>query len=376
MLEMLIVLDTSGSNPNYGTPLNPYNSEYYTGGSSSGPAYAVATGLIPIALGSDGGGSIRIPSSFCSVYGLKPTHGRVSLWPGVNHSNTCAVDGPIAADITSLSTLYEIVGTPDPRSPFPIPRPLSRSPPSKSTRVLGIPEIWFAQATPAIQSLCRSLIDKLVSEHDYDLIPITIPFLPEGQLAHAMTVLTDAATLLPSTKNLTPANKVMIALGTVTPSTDYLLAQKLRQLLMQHLAHLWKQHPGMVIVTPTTSCAGWRINKASELTYGISDGDTTLLTMEYVWMANFCGLPSLAVPAGYIVPEKQARAGEVAAEDTLGKVPVGLMAMGEWASEEELLRWGRLAEGVAEERRCRPPNWVDVVERAREWMKSDDLAAA
>jgi Asp-tRNA(Asn)/Glu-tRNA(Gln) amidotransferase A subunit family amidase len=356
--------------------LNPYNSEYYTGGSSSGSAYAVAAGLIPIALGSDGGGSIRIPSSFCSVYGLKPTHGRVSLWPGVNHSNTCAVNGPIAADISSLAALYEIVGKPDASSPFPIPRPLSRAPLPKGSRVLGIPEDWFASATPAIQRLCRSIIDKLVATHDYTLVPITIPFLPEGQLSHAMTVLTDAATLLPVTKNLTPANKIMITLGTVTPSTDYLLAQKLRQLLMQHLAYLWKQHPGMIIVTPTTSCAGWRIANSSELKYGISDGDTTLLTMEYVWMANFCGLPSLAVPAGYVVPEKQAGAGEEASEDTEGKVPVGLMAMGEWASEESLLQWGLLAEGVAEERRCRPPVWVDVIEKARERMKSDDIAGS
>ncbi len=71
-------LDTPGSNPNHPLLPNPYNAGYYTGGSSSGSAYAVAAGLIPIALGSDGGGSIRIPAAFCSVYGLKPTHGRVS----------------------------------------------------------------------------------------------------------------------------------------------------------------------------------------------------------------------------------------------------------------------------------------------------------
>ncbi|WP_254554457.1 hypothetical protein, partial [Salmonella enterica] len=88
---------------------------------------------------------------------------------------------------------------------------------------------------------------------------IDIPFLVEGQCAHAMTVLTDGAALLPETKNLTHGNRILLAIGRVTSAIDYLLAQKLRGLLMQHLAHLWRMHPGMIIVTPTTSCAGWPI---------------------------------------------------------------------------------------------------------------------
>ncbi|KAL8775215.1 MAG: hypothetical protein Q9194_003801, partial [Teloschistes cf. exilis] len=71
-----IGLDTTNNNPYRGTPLNPHNRNYYTGGSSGGSAYAVAAGLIPISLGADGGGSIRIPSAYCGLYGLKPTHGR------------------------------------------------------------------------------------------------------------------------------------------------------------------------------------------------------------------------------------------------------------------------------------------------------------
>ena len=62
-------LDTTNNNPNYGTPLNPYNNRYYCGGSSGGSAYTVAAGLAPIAVGADGGGSIRIPSAYCGLYG-------------------------------------------------------------------------------------------------------------------------------------------------------------------------------------------------------------------------------------------------------------------------------------------------------------------
>lgn len=368
---MIARIDTSGNNHIYGTPPNPFNSQYYTGGSSSGCAYAVSTGLIPIALGGDGGGSIRVPAAFCSAYGLKPSHGRLSHKPGVNYSKTCAVNAALAADITSLTAFYRVIGAPDSAcstsSLFPPLRPLAFPPPvptqSGNGRIIGIPEPWFARSTPAIQRLCRSMLDRLVSTYNYTLIPISIPFLPEGQSAHAMTVLSDAATALPSTHNLTPANKILIALGTVTPSTDYILAQKLRQLLMQHLAYLWKEHPGMTIVTPTTPRAGWRIGRPEvDLKSGISDGDTTQSTMEYVWMANFLGLPALSVPVGFVGAEGEEGAGEEADE---GGIPVGLMGMGEWTDEEGLLKWGAHAETVGADKRRRPGIWEDVIERAR-----------
>ena len=66
----------------------------------------------------------------------------------------------------------------------------------------------------------------------------------------------------------------------------------------------------------------------------------TLKTMEYVWLANFCGMPSLSAPAGYVVPEGDVAAGEVAGLDTIGKIPVGLMATAEWAREDILLQFG------------------------------------
>ena len=73
-----IGINVTGLNPHHGTTRNPYNTDHFTGGSSSGSATAVAAGLVPVAIGADGGGSIRIPASFCGVFGLKPTFGRVS----------------------------------------------------------------------------------------------------------------------------------------------------------------------------------------------------------------------------------------------------------------------------------------------------------
>ncbi|KAI1062751.1 hypothetical protein LB506_006315 [Fusarium annulatum] len=360
-------LDTTGNNPNQGTPRNPFNSGYYTGGSSSGPAYAVSSGLIPLALGSDGGGSIRIPGSFCSVFGLKPTHNRLASWPGANHSPTCAVQGPLAVDMQSLAAAYEAIAEPHPSTQFP---PLALQPSPPVTKVLGIFDAWISRATPSVQSLVRGLVESLAAKHGYTLVPIEIPFPAEGQMAHALTVLTDASTLLYDTKGLTPANKILLALGRTTPSTDYLLAQKLRGMLMQHLSYLWKTYPGMLIVTPTTACAGAPIRGGkSELSYGVNDGNYTLQSMEYVWLANFCGLPAITVPAGYVVPEGRKDAGEVADRDTEGKIPVGLMATGEWCSEDTLLQFGFDAEAAGQDLRSKPPNWEDVIERAKDEAK-------
>ncbi|KAG8664113.1 hypothetical protein FPOAC2_10235 [Fusarium poae] len=356
-------MDTTGNNPNHGTPLNPFNPTYYTGGSSSGSGYAVGAGLIPIALGGDAGGSIRIPASYCSVFGLKPTHGRLSSFPTPNPAPTCCVQGPIAADMYSLTAVYNVISDPHPTSTFPH---LYKEPSRPRTKLLGIYEPWFDLAAPGVKSVTKAMIRKLCTEYGYTIVPISIPFTEEGQIAHAMTVLADAASLLPKPANITPANKLLLAIGRTIPAGDYVLAQKLRNLLMQHLSHLWQTYPGMIIITPTTACPGAPIRGgASELKRGLNDGNLTIESMTYVWLANLCGMPSLSVPAGFVIPEGQERAGEEADKETVGKIPVGLMATGEWCSEKALLEFGVEAEAVGVGKRCKPPIWEDVLLQAR-----------
>lgn len=207
-------LDTTGNNPNYGTPRNPFNADYYTGGSSSGTGGAIGAGLIPIGLGSDGGGSIRIPASYCNIFGLKPTHARVSFWPSANHSNTCAVNGPMAADMESLATLFETIAEPHPASPFAFPS-VPRLPSAAKMleldptrpKILGLCRAWFDDCAPEVRQLCQQMVDDMVSTQGYKVVDVEIPFLQEGQFAHALTVLTDASTLLPKYDNLTWANR-------------------------------------------------------------------------------------------------------------------------------------------------------------------------
>ncbi|KAF2716269.1 amidase signature enzyme [Polychaeton citri CBS 116435] len=361
-------MDTTGNNPTVGTPLNPYNQSYYTGGSSSGSACAVATGLMPVAHGTDGGGSVRIPSSFCGLYGLKTTHGRVSKYPmTVNEKSTC-VEGPIAANMVDVEISYRIMAQPDPRDlqsrHFASPQPcLASRSHSTTPKVLGICKPWFDRAGPHVQKSCWKLLDYFTSQLGYETIDIDLPMLQEGQLAHAITILAEAATAIQSVKKLSPANKVLISVGKCSTAVDLLQAQKVRNLVMQHLAFLFQQHPGLIIVTPTTPEAGWCIEAgAADLKYGCSDANKSVRSMEYVWMANFTGVPAITVPVGYAEP--------VAGN---GPVPVGLMGMAEWCSEPDLIafgyeaeRWLNTASGAG---RPKPCTFVDVMELASKGSK-------
>ena len=358
-------------------PPNPHSPHHYPGGSSGGSASAVSLGLIPLALGADGGGSIRIPSSYCSISGLKPTHGRVSSTPTPSLAQSVGVLGPIATNIADVAIGYSILATPDPSHPTSrfFPPPASRKPSSK--KVIGIYESWLARADPAVLSLCKAAISKYESL-GWTVVPISIPFLPSGAAAHVLTILCEissaitslnhkASATTPTKPTFSAANKVLLATGKQTPAGDFLLAQKMRNLLMQHLSSIFQQHPDMIIVTPTTPNAGHRIQEASELTGGVSDADMSVRSMEYVWLANFTGCPAASIPMGLADESGKATGGM--------KVPVGLMGLGEWGNEAGVLEWASAGEewmraGGEGDRRPKG-EWVDIFKLAMETEEAE-----
>ena len=112
-----------GLNPHYGTPRNPWGKDRVPGGSSSGSAVAVAAGLAPAALGTDTGGSIRIPASFCGVVGLKPTLERVSRAGATPLSWTLDSIGPLTRSVEDAALVFEAIAGPDPADPVTLNRP-------------------------------------------------------------------------------------------------------------------------------------------------------------------------------------------------------------------------------------------------------------
>src|SRR3954451_1996177 len=104
-------------NPVFGTTLNPVDPSRSAGGSSGGAACALRAGMVPLADGSDMGGSLRNPASFCGVVGLRPSLGRVPEWPQENQWETTSVGGPLARNVGDLALLLSVLAGPDPRVP-------------------------------------------------------------------------------------------------------------------------------------------------------------------------------------------------------------------------------------------------------------------
>lgn len=106
--------------PRHGVTRNPWDPALTSGGSSGGSAVALATGMAPLALGTDGGGSIRIPASFCGISGLKPTYGRVPLWPASPYG-TLAHAGPMARTVEDVALMLQVIAEPDARDWLALP---------------------------------------------------------------------------------------------------------------------------------------------------------------------------------------------------------------------------------------------------------------
>ncbi len=107
----------------FGTTLNPVDPRFSAGGSSGGAACALASGMVPLAEGSDMGGSLRNPASFCGVVGMRPSLGRVPEWPQPNHWETTSVAGPLARNVGDLALLLSVLAGPDPRAPMALGEP-------------------------------------------------------------------------------------------------------------------------------------------------------------------------------------------------------------------------------------------------------------
>jgi amidase len=113
-------------NPVFGSTLNPYDRSKTCGGSSGGAAVAVATGMLPMADGSDMGGSLRNPASFCNVVGLRTSPGRVPIWPSATAWSPLSVDGPMARSVADVALMLSAIAGPDERSPISIDEPGGR----------------------------------------------------------------------------------------------------------------------------------------------------------------------------------------------------------------------------------------------------------
>lgn len=356
-------LDTTNNNPTWGTPLNPHNENYYTGGSSGGSACTAAQGICPIVLGVDGGGSIRIPAAFCGLYGLKVGQSRCSVFPAEHGANTVAVCGPLSPNIDDLALAYRIMAQPCPQDP--VNKMFHHTTTRQALHVddtgkryLGIDREWVALSDPEVLDMFNAAVRYYAEVQGYEVVDIKIPLNGVNEMAFTLTILAETMTAIQPemVKQLQYPNQILLNVsGFHATAQDLLACNRLRDRAMRHMAWLWEKYPGMLMLTPTTPCAGWKIRKPSDVTdgYGASDPDTSLRSMEYSCFANWVGTPAISCPMGY----------------AKSNIPVGIMALGEWGSEEQLIRFAERHEGLLGEAGVRRPtgdgNWVDVLSKAK-----------
>jgi len=330
-------MGVTGLNPHHGAARNPYDPGRATGGSSSGSAAAVSAGLCPLALGADGGGSIRIPAAFCGVWGLKPTFGRISESGVAPVCWSVAHLGPIAGSVADLAAGYMLMAGPDAHDPMsclqPEPTLAGMSRGDLRGMKLGIFPEWFDLAEPGVKATCRSLLSKL-TEAGAQVVEIELPELGLVQSVHLVTIVSEMATAHMHYYGAHHTDygldvRLNLALARRLTNRDYLHAQRLRTRLTAHFVRALGQVDA--IVTPTTGCSAPALAEDA-LACGESNLTVTSVIMLYVQAANLTGYPALSMPAGF---------------DEAG-LPVGLQVMGRAFEEDSLLRIGAVAEQIVQ----------------------------
>lgn len=321
-----IGIATNGENVHHGRIANPYNLNRDTGGSSSGSGAAVAAGIVPVAIGADGGGSIRVPASLCGVVGLKPTFGRVSEAGAAPLCWSVAHLGPLGASVEDVAMVYQIIAGPDPEESLsqqqpPVTLEGWNKTDLKGVRV-GVYPDWSNHAS-------REIVDaneKMIAEFEKCgavVTKVTIPELDAMRVAHAVTILSEMAACMQNYPDhfgdFSASTQLSLVLGQEMTSFEYIQAQRMRTRALKIFGDVFKDVD--VILTPTTALTAPIVPAEAE-SDGWSDLSTDTEMMRFVFPGNLLGLPAISFPVGY---------------DSNG-MPIGMQAIGRHWDEALLLR--------------------------------------
>ncbi|KAH3761852.1 fatty acid amide hydrolase [Pelomyxa schiedti] len=335
MIELGFHGSGHNSNPRYAHGRNPYSLKRDTGGSSSGSAIAVSAGICPVALGFDGGGSVRIPAASCGVVGLKPTTGRISSWGDMLCSGgTLGVIGPIAGNARDCAIILEALSGEDIQDPMTFHAPpfgisnMRRE--NLAGLTIGVYSEWFNDSTAPVKTSCREFL-KYLENQGARLKEIQIPYLKEGQVAHMMMLGAEiVASRGPSHgsrewKNLNPSTRTMESLVNDLTTMQLISAAKIKYLVSLIWEEVFRKVD--IMVTPALGDI-----PAVGLTHASEDAlDVTRnsIVAKYMYIPNFTGLPAIVFPIDYHTTN-----GEL--------LPVGIQMIGPVWTEDLLIRTAEL----------------------------------
>ncbi|KAK7247617.1 hypothetical protein RIF29_42503 [Crotalaria pallida] len=344
---------TSGINPHYGAAKNPYNTNRIAGGSSSGSAAVVSAGLCPVALGVDGGGSVRMPAALCGVVGLKPTFSRVPHSGVLPLNWTVGMVGVLAGTVEDALIAYAAISGENPSHQpsnilTKINLPLLPFTKSLSNIKLAKYGKWFDDCSDDVRRCCSRALNKLQDHYGWQTVDVTLPELEVMRLAHYITIASECYTSLDTflqEKNFVEFGwdaRVALNFYSAFSSMEYIKAQKIRNRQWQFHKKIFAEAD--VIVSPTTGVTAYPIQDDA-LKTGELDYVNGAALIRYSISGNFLGLPAVTVPVGY---------------DKLG-LPIGLQFVGRPWAEATLIHLASAMQAICISEYRKPDIFYDLL---------------
>ncbi|MFZ3321552.1 MAG: AtzE family amidohydrolase, partial [Usitatibacter sp.] len=288
----------STQNTHYGPTRNPHAAERVAGGSSGGSAAAVASGMVPLALGSDTNGSIRVPAALCGVFGVKPTYGRLSRAGTTLFAASFDHMGGFARSVPELAALYDALQAPDPEDPAQTPRAVEAVTPHLDRGIEGLrigiaagyfESMGFPEAFSAVGKVAAALgASRKVElpEVPYARAAATLMTAVEGAELHLPDLRTRLSEFDPNTRPLFLA-------GAMVPAAWYARAQRFRRRYCTELQRVFDDVD--VILAPATPYPAFPIGQAM-MRVGDADVIAAAHLGVYTQPLSFAGLPVIAAP--------------------------------------------------------------------------------
>ena len=361
-------MGSSTENSAFGPTRNPWDEKRVPGGSSGGSAAAISAGETILALGSDTGGSIRQPSSFCNVTGLKPTYGRVSRYGLVAFASSLDQIGPMGKDVEDVYELYKLIGGYDPRDSTSLPG----EPPHSSLtgevkgKVLGIPREYLSEGVEEEVLRVVEEAKKIFQSLGMELREVSLPHTSYAVATYYIIAPSEASSnlarydgvhygyreekfsprgnpvveMMETTRDKGFGSEVKrrIMLGTYALSRGYfeeyyLKAQKVRSLIKRDFEEAWKTCDALL--TPVSPTPPFLLGER------IQDPLTMYLSDIFTIPVNLAGLPALSIPGGF----------------TRDGLPVGIQLIGKPLDEFTLLDIGYAFQRETDFHKKVPPSW-------------------
>jgi aspartyl-tRNA(Asn)/glutamyl-tRNA(Gln) amidotransferase subunit A len=312
----------TSTNPHFGAVRNPWDTDRIPGGSSGGSGAAVAAGILPFATGTDTGGSIRIPASFCGVTGLKPTFGLISKRGVMPLGWTMDHMGPITKTVRDAAvSFHAMAGVANGYVP----------PNNADIRGLriGLPVNYYFDALDLeVAESVRTAI-QTAAALGARVVDVTVPDINALNTIGRVLLLAEATSVhqphLNRRADIGPDVLTLLDQGRLIPGPDYVDAQRLRRIYLREFSKLWADVD--CIFTPTTPTPAPKIGQTT-MKVGSADEDVRLATTRLMRAINVLGIPALSIPCGF----------------TKSGLPIGLQILGAPRAEDTLLRVGAAIE--------------------------------